>query len=323
MTPDIEWTAQASPNFSVFSHFSSALSKAHEGWSFKGVDVGITSDRALPAYVKKYSFGRSFLTDILALPMNGWREGKLEMTNYLAISYVVDGDGYQLDVCGKRYSLKRGNVFVWNTSQQIYFESSQAVRQLSIFIPLGQAFNVGKLVCKDKLYVLDESETISNILRSILLTLRKNAHKTCISDELFIINPVIELTCSSISKRNAFQLEKKRGREQWLVEIQDYVRNNLFDADLCVASISQALGISKRYIHQIYSAETESLSRWISRHRLEQAARYLKDESFRGVSITDIALMSGFNDSGYFSRQFKMEYSQTPREYRLAALADH
>jgi len=33
--------------------------------------------------------------------------------------------------------------------------------------------------------------------------------------------------------------------------------------------------------------------------------------------------MSGFNDSGYFSRQFKMEYAQTPREYRLAGLADH
>jgi AraC-like DNA-binding protein len=33
--------------------------------------------------------------------------------------------------------------------------------------------------------------------------------------------------------------------------------------------------------------------------------------------VTDIALSSGFEDSNYFSTQFRHEYAQSPSEYRL------
>lgn len=36
-----------------------------------------------------------------------------------------------------------------------------------------------------------------------------------------------------------------------------------------------------------------------------------------GKSIAEVALACGFQDSNYFSRQFRAEYGQTPREFRL------
>jgi len=320
VTPDIDWKARSSPKPGVFNSFSQMLSQVHTGWNFESVDDKVTSDRELLAYVKKYSLGDSYLTDILALPMSGCREGKLHDADYLVVSYVVEGNDYSLDVYGHHYALKRGNVFIWNTSQEIFFRSGEMVRQLSVFIPMNAAFNLGKLVSPDTIFVLDKSEAISNILRSTILTLRKNAHNTCISDEPFIVNPILELTKAGVSKARAFRFEKKRSSEQLLDEIRDYVRNNLFDSDLSVATISHALGVSKRYIHQIFSHETESLSRWIARQRLEQATKYLQDSKYRDISITDIAMMTGFNDSGYFSRQFRQHYGMSPKHYRQSAI---
>ena len=36
-----------------------------------------------------------------------------------------------------------------------------------------------------------------------------------------------------------------------------------------------------------------------------------------GKSIAEVALACGFQDSNYFSRQFRAEYGQTPRAFRL------
>ncbi len=316
MTPDIEWKAKSALTPAVFNSFSQMLAQAHTGWNFESVKEKSTRDTELLAYVKKYSLGESYLTDILALPISGFREGDSQNGNYIVVSYVVEGNDYKLDINEKHYSLNKGNIFIWNTSQNIYFKSREMVRQISIFLPLKSPFNLKKLDSKETIFVIDQNEAISNILRSAILTLRKNSHKICTSDECFIINPIIDLTKSCIVKSQALSSDKKRNSNQVLDEIRDYVNNNLFDSDLSIANISQTLGISKRYIHQVFSQEPLSLSCWITQLRLEQAAKYLRDTKYRDISITDIAMMVGFNDSSYFSKKFKTRFGTSPRRYR-------
>lgn len=317
MTPNIEWEAQSSLAPSVFSNFSQILSQVHTGWNFESINEKVVaSDKELLAYVKKYNFGESYLTDILALPMSGCRQKRSDGDDYIVISYVIEGNDYNLDFDGRHYQLKRGNVFIWNTTQAIYFRSSEMVRQLSVFVPFNSCFNLGKLISKETIFLLDKGEAISNILRSTILTLRRNAHKISASDEPFIINPIVELAKAGVAKNQFLYIDKKRNREKTLDEVMAYVWNNLFDYDLSVTSISHALGVSNRYIHHIFSEEECSLSNWISKQRLAQAEKYLRDRKYQAISITDIAMMTGFNDSSYFSRQFKNRFGSSPREYR-------
>ena len=52
---------------------------------------------------------------------------------------------------------------------------------------------------------------------------------------------------------------------------------------------------------------------YLIRLRVQKASELLADREQR---ITDIALACGFNDSNYFSRQFRRVTGATPREYR-------
>jgi AraC family L-rhamnose operon transcriptional activator RhaR/AraC family L-rhamnose operon regulatory protein RhaS len=47
--------------------------------------------------------------------------------------------------------------------------------------------------------------------------------------------------------------------------------------------------------------------------RLMRAAEALRDQD---NPVTEIAFTSGFNDSNYFSRQFRSFFGMSPRQYR-------
>ena len=53
---------------------------------------------------------------------------------------------------------------------------------------------------------------------------------------------------------------------------------------------------------------------YLKNFRLEHAARLLLE----GARITEVALMSGFTSSSYFSKCFKAKYGQNPKEYATA-----
>lgn len=51
---------------------------------------------------------------------------------------------------------------------------------------------------------------------------------------------------------------------------------------------------------------------YLKNFRLEHAARLIRE----GTRITEVALMSGFTSSSYFSKCFKAKYGQNPKEYQ-------
>lgn len=72
--------------------------------------------------------------------------------------------------------------------------------------------------------------------------------------------------------------------------------------------------ISKRHLTRLFKeAHGVSPFEYILRLRIEHAAHLLLSS---GSSITEIAYSCGFDDSNYFSRQFKKHMGQSPREYR-------
>jgi AraC family transcriptional activator of tynA and feaB len=104
------------------------------------------------------------------------------------------------------------------------------------------------------------------------------------------------------------------------VQIRAFIEANLRDPRLTPGHIAAALGISPRYLRLLFSQEEETISRHITRRRIEEATRELTDATWRGTTITDIAYHWGFGDAAHFSRAFREQTGLSPRRYRQANL---
>ena len=77
-------------------------------------------------------------------------------------------------------------------------------------------------------------------------------------------------------------------------------------ADLCHFSEYHFMRFFKRHMNM-------TCIEYLNQYRLEMASRQLAETN---LSVTSIALESGFNNISYFNRVFKKKFGVTPKEYR-------
>jgi AraC-like DNA-binding protein len=80
--------------------------------------------------------------------------------------------------------------------------------------------------------------------------------------------------------------------------------------------VAERIGISKRYLHEIFADMNCTVSQSIREQRLRAARDLLQMAS--PVPLSDIAYRFGFADQAQFSRLFKAMFGQTPSSYRAS-----
>ena len=101
--------------------------------------------------------------------------------------------------------------------------------------------------------------------------------------------------------------------------IMGYIEAHLRDPHLSPTSVAQACKITARYLHHLFTAESETVTQYIQRRRLEECARALIAAPVRARLVTEIAFDYGFNSLTHFGRVFRNQFGLTPSEYRRAA----
>nr|WP_244970598.1 helix-turn-helix domain-containing protein [Novosphingobium aerophilum] len=94
------------------------------------------------------------------------------------------------------------------------------------------------------------------------------------------------------------------------------IEDRLPDPRLSAAEIAAAVGLSLRYVHDLFSESGDSLMSYVWRARVERACDELVSHSAMRRSIGEIAYGWGFNHVSHFSRAFRDRYGVAPREYR-------
>ena len=94
------------------------------------------------------------------------------------------------------------------------------------------------------------------------------------------------------------------------------IEHNLGDIHLNTEKIAAMMGISSRYLQDLFHSENTTVSEWIWSRRLEKGRRDLFDPMLAREPITQIAMMCGFSDLAHFSRRFRAAYAMSPSEYR-------
>jgi AraC-like DNA-binding protein len=103
------------------------------------------------------------------------------------------------------------------------------------------------------------------------------------------------------------------------VRIAGYIEAHLRDPNLNPTTLARACKITVRYLHHLFTAESETVTQYIQRRRLEECARALIDAPVRDRLVTEIAFDYGFNSLTHFGRVFRNQFGLTPSEYRRAA----
>ena len=99
-----------------------------------------------------------------------------------------------------------------------------------------------------------------------------------------------------------------------MMMVTDYIKNNLTADDLSQGAMAEMAGISKDYFSRMFRSVTgTNYSKWLNMIRLEKATELLADQH---LTLTEIAMHSGFQSISSFNRVFHADKGMSPGEYR-------
>ncbi len=97
-------------------------------------------------------------------------------------------------------------------------------------------------------------------------------------------------------------------------QIVDYCKNNYFDINLNLNSISQMFNVNHSYLSHVFKEQTgENFVDFIRGLKTKKAVELLKDKN---LTLDDIAVKLGYSNSGVLIRNFKKTKGITPGQFR-------
>ena len=131
---------------------------------------------------------------------------------------------------------------------------------------------------------------------------------------------MIDLVSEAVSTAmRAVRPHKPTGRRT-LERARAFIEHHLGEDDLTPARIAAGVGISPRYLSDLFASEGLTTMRHVVSRRLQRCREALAGEAWRPGLITELAFAHGFVNLSSFNRLFKNTYGMTPREVMQAAI---
>lgn len=97
--------------------------------------------------------------------------------------------------------------------------------------------------------------------------------------------------------------------------LEDWIVDHLTDGAIRVGDLAAAHNVAPRTVHRAFASTGDTMGSVVRAHRLAAARTDLVHTS---SSIAAIAHRWGFCDASHLGREFRREFSMSPREYRAA-----
>ncbi|NIM77725.1 MAG: helix-turn-helix domain-containing protein [Candidatus Aminicenantes bacterium] len=93
------------------------------------------------------------------------------------------------------------------------------------------------------------------------------------------------------------------------------------DNELCLSSLSKAVGIQRHYISQILNLKLkQTFWNFVNEYRINEAKKLLSHPGKKNLSILQVAYEVGFNSGVSFNRAFKRHTGMTPSKYKSTCI---
>ncbi len=133
-----------------------------------------------------------------------------------------------------------------------------------------------------------------------------------------LVSATLEDCWASAAEDSADRLSRAR-----LDQITQHMRRHFADPDLSAEDVARAVGISRRYLHKLFTEAGRSFRTELVNLRIEACLKVFADEKQAGKTIADVAFAAGYTDISQFNRHFRRIHGETPSTARrdLAARA--
>ena len=249
--------------------------------------------------------------------------------SYGEIVLVGPGENNVFRVKQKTYALAEGDfLLIW--PMEVH-EIVDANREESLIIQFSYAF-INSLFDLQRIMHFYRSLHVLCIHAHPQLVSQLRAITDQMKDIYFSAAPNRELRCCMLlmefmlaldQHREDFASEMKMGdpysytdtTTRRMIMVTDYIKNHLTADDLSQGAMATLAGVSKDYFSRIFRSITGmNYSKWLNTVRLEKATSLLAQP---GMSLTEIAMHSGFQSISSFNRVFREEKGMSPRDYRM------
>lgn len=159
-------------------------------------------------------------------------------------------------------------------------------------------------------------------LKAITLEMKKIFFSERSDREIRCCMHLMEFMLTLLEFRNELAPELSEGDQpgfpddimRRMMAVTDYIKNNLTADDLSQGAMAGMAGISRDYFSRIFKNVTGmNYSKWLNTIRMEKASELLAE---KGRSLTEVAMLSGFQSIPSFNRVFREEKGMAPGEYR-------
>ena len=113
---------------------------------------------------------------------------------------------------------------------------------------------------------------------------------------------------------NGFIIENdKSGRNTVEKEMISYIQQS-FTGEISLKEFGEQFHLSEKYVSQYFKEHFHiTLSKYVTYLRLEHAKQLLQNLD---IPVTEVAMLSGYQNVSYFIRSFKKTYGVSPLKYR-------
>ncbi len=239
-------------------------------------------------------------------PGYSWGPG---MRDHYLFHYVTEGRG-TLQTPEGSYSIESGCLFLIRPSEVVSyaadrqepweyywvgFNGTEAHRLINL-----TPFTLEKRV----LYLKDEG------LRSLLVQIY-DFRGSSSANEVKMLGALYQFLGVLIEKSEPVK-NRRTPTNQYVKQAIKFISRN-FSSDISIEDVANAVRISPSHLYRIFSSELGiPPAQFLIRYRINEACSILKNSD---LSISEVAVSTGFSDPLYFSRAFKKVKGLSPRAY--------
>lgn len=282
--------------------------------AFPGLSLKMRAGIPQLGTIRRFQLGAGELCSIESAPVEvAFRPPRMRgLSPHLSLMVQSYGS---MRVCqgGRQNILSEGDICLIDESAGFSMVGEECSGILFLRLPRGPALSrhpqLDQLIAR----TMSSSQAGTQLLGNTLLRLSECVGDLSDQQRASMMEAVLQM----LGVAEAFAAQPDTA--QWRVRrALDYIEINLSVAGLSAEAVAQDQRISRRRLDQIMQeALGQSITACLWARRLDRAAMDLRDPHRTGLTASQIAFATGFEDAAHFNRAFRRRFGTTPGKWRV------